>query len=189
MAAPAPITDLSGLTLADIMQAADDLKLPPVDEWHPTICGHSEMRITADGTWLHQGDPIRRPALVRLFAHIIRREADGSYVLVTPVEKLVIEVDDLPFVAVEMKCEGEAQSRRIAFRLNTGDLVVAGPDHALTLQAGAGDPRPAVEVGNGLAARIARPVYYELAELALAENSSPPGLWSNGAFFRLDQTA
>ncbi|MEI9926611.1 MAG: DUF1285 domain-containing protein [Sphingomonas sp.] len=162
--------------------AAED-RLPPVESWNPEHCGDSEMRIARDGTWYHQGSPIGRQAMVRLFSTILRREADGGYVLVTPVEKLDIEVEDAPFVAVEMKAEGEGEAMRLAFRLNTGDLVAAGPDHPLRFEQG---PRPYLHVRGGLDALIARPVYYELAQIALANGSSPPGVWSNGACFALE---
>jgi hypothetical protein len=121
--------------------------------------------------------------MVRLFSTILRREGDGSFVLVTPVEKLAIAVEDAPFVAVEVKSEGEGRARRLAFRLNTGDAVIAGPDHALRFENG---PHPYLEVRAGLDALVARPVYYELAEWALAEDAEPPGLWSDGAFFALE---
>jgi uncharacterized protein len=176
--------DLSRLSLAEIARLADEKRLPPVEKWQPTHCGDSEMRIARDGTWFHQGSPIGRPAMVRLFSTILRREPDGSFVLVTPVEKLDIAVEDAPFVAVELKSEGESEDRRLAFRLNTGDLVVAGPGHRLRFEAG---PHPYVEVRGGLDALVARPVYYELAEIALAEGAEPPGVWSGGVFFPLEQ--
>ncbi|HYD11637.1 MAG TPA: DUF1285 domain-containing protein [Allosphingosinicella sp.] len=178
--------DLSRLSLAEIARLAEEKRLPPVEKWHPTHCGDSEMRIARDGTWFHQGSPIGRPAMVRLFSTILRREPDGSFVLVTPVEKLDIAVEDAPFVAVELRSEGEGENRNLAFRLNTGDLVVAGPAHRLRFEAG---PHPYVEVRGGLDALVARPVYYELAEIALAEGAEPPGVWSGGAFFPLEQPA
>jgi len=186
---PEPPQDLSSLSLAEVARLAAERKLPPVDKWNPTHCGPSDMRIARDGTWFHQGSPIGRRAMVRLFSTILRREADGRYVLVTPVEKLDIEVEDAPFVAVELKSEGEGPQRSLAFRLNTGDLVVAGPDHPLRLRKGDEGPLPYVEVRAGLDALIARPVYYELANLALAEGGEPPGLWSGGVFFPLDAEA
>ena len=179
MPMPPPPEDLSRLSLAEIARLAEEKRLPPVENWHPTHCGDSEMRIARDGTWFHQGSPIGRPAMVRLFSTILRREPDGGFVLVTPAEKLDILVEDAPFVAVELRTEGEGERRSLAFRLNTGDLVVAGPEHRLHFEAG---PHPYVEVRNGLDALVARPVYYELAELALA-GGEPPGLWSGGAFF------
>jgi hypothetical protein len=182
--APAP-EDLAGLSLADIARLAAEKRLPPVDQWNPDHCGPSDMRIARDGTWFHQGSPIGRPAMVRLFSTILRREPDGRHVLVTPAEKLDIEVEDAPFLAVELKSEGEGPSRRLAFRLNTGDMVVAGPDHPLRFEAGEDGPHPYLLVRGGLEALVARPVYYELAELALAEGAEPPGLWSDGAFFAM----
>src|SRR5437868_10176116 len=186
MPSPAPPSDLSGLSLAEIARLAEERKLPPVESWNPTHCGDSAMRVARDGTWFHEGSPIGRAAMVRLFSSILRREADGGFVLVTPAEKLDIEVEDAPFVAVELKSEGEGEGRSLAFRLNTGDLVMAGPDHRLRFEAG---PHPYVEVRNGLDALVARPVYYELAEIALAEGAEPPGVWSAGAFFPLEPAA
>jgi hypothetical protein len=186
MPATAPPADLSGLSLAEIARLAEENKLPPVETWNPEHCGHSAMRIARDGTWFHEGSPIRRPALVRLFSTILRREADGRHVLVTPAEKLDIDVEDTPFLAVEMKSEGEGRARSLAFRLNTGDLVVAGPDQPIRVGEDARGPRPSIEVRNGLEALITRPVYYELAALALAEAADPPGLWSGGTFFALE---
>jgi len=169
------------MTLAEIAQAAAERRLPPVEKWDPPRCGDSAMRIARDGTWYHEGTPIRRPAMVRLFASLLRREPDGRHVLVTPVEKLDIEVEDAPFLAVEARSEGAGRDRRIAFRLNTDEPIIAGPDHPLRLI----DGRPYVTVRPGLEAALARPVYYELAELALEESADPPGLWSDGAFFPL----
>ena len=182
---PTPPDDLTKLSLAELAQLAADRKLPPVERWNPAHCGHSAMRIARDGTWYHEGSPIGRPAMVRLFSTILRREPDGRFVLVTPVEKLDIDVEDAPFVAVEVKIEGEGRERNLAFRLNTGDVVLAGPGHPLRFEAGEDGPLPYVQVRAGLDALIARPVYYELAELALAEPQDPIGLWSGGAFFAM----
>src|SRR3954468_15771286 len=180
--APAP-EDLAGLSLADIARLAADKKLPPVDKWNPSHCGSSDMRIARDGTWFHQGSPIGRPAMVRLFSTILRREPDGRHGLEAPVEKREIEVEDAPFLAVELKSEGEGPDRRLAFRLNIGEMVVAGPDHPLRFESAQDGPHPYLRVRGGLEALVARPVYYELAELALGEGAEPPGLWSDGAFF------
>jgi hypothetical protein len=197
--------DFSALPLAEVARLAEAVKLPPVETWNPARCGDSAMRIAREGTWFHEGSPIGRPAMVRLFSTILRREPDGGFVLVTPAEKLDIEVEDAPFVAVEAKSEGEGPGRTLAFRLNTGDVVVAGPDHPIRFdgdshfsarpgQVDSGPrksdcphrcPRPYLHVRGGLEALIARPVYYELAELALVEGGEPPGLWSGGAFFAM----
>lgn len=183
--APLP-PDLAGLSIADIARLLEEEKLPPVERWNPSHCGDSGMRIARDGTWYHEGSPIGRPAMVRLFSTILRREPDGRHVLVTPVEKLDIEVEDAPFLAVELKSEGEGHARSLAFRLNTGELVVAGPDHPLSFENREDGPHPYLEVRGGLRALVARPVYYELANLALAEGAEPAGLWSGGSFFVMD---
>jgi len=143
------------------------------------------MRIARDGTWYHEESPINRPAMVRLFSTVLRREADGSHVLVTPVEKLEIDVETTAFRAVEMQTEGAGPIRRIAFKLDSGDAVIAGPDHPLTLVPAENGPSPRLGVRHGLEAELSRPVYYELAEIALAEGHDPPGLWSEGIFFPL----
>ena len=184
-----PLPDLANLSLADIARLAQEKRLPPVDKWNPDHCGDSEMRIARDGTWFHQGSPIGREAMVRLFSTILRRESDGSYVLVTPVEKLWIEVEDAPFLAVELKSEGEGRSRALAFRLNTGDLIAAGPGNPLVIRETPDGPHPYLHVRGGLEALVNRSVYYELMNLALDEASDPVGLWSNGAFYPLDGSA
>ena len=184
-----PLPDLAALSLTDIARLVEADKLPPVERWNPTHCGDSDMRIARDGTWFHQGSPIGRIAMVRLFSRILRREPDGGYVLVTPVEKLDIVVEDAPFVAVEMKSEGEGAAMRLAFRLNTGDLVTAGPNHGLRFASGEDGPRPYLHVRAGLEALIARPVYYDIANLALANGSDPAGVWSDGAFFAIEPAA
>lgn len=177
--------DLSNSSLAEIAKLAEGKALPPVERWNPERCGDSDMRILGDGTWLYRGSPIGRAALVALFSTVLRREADGSYVLVTPAEKLDIAVDDAPFVAVEVSSTGDGTARSLAFRTNVGDVVIAGPEHPLRLDTSRGEPRPYIHVrgtpGNGLEALVNRAVFYELAEMAL--EADPPGLWSGGAYF------
>ncbi len=174
-------------SLDDIARLVGDRKLPPVELWNPTHCGDSEMRIAADGTWFHMGTPIGRAPLWKLFSTILRREPDGRHVLVTPVEKLDIVVDDAPFIAVELTSEGEGENRRLGFRLNSDDHVIAGPDHPLRVDtAEDGTPRPYLHVRGGLEALVARPLFYELADLAIAEGHKPLGLWSGGAFFPIE---
>lgn len=182
-----PPIDLKGLNFADLEAMIAERRLPPVDRWNPDHCGNSDMRIARDGTWFHQGTPIARPAMVRLFSTILRREADGSHVLVTPVEKLSIEVEATAFRAVEMISEGEGKSRRIALKLDSGEVVMIGGEHPLYLVTSGGGPSPRVLVRHGLEAELSRSLYYELAEIALAEGGDPPGVWSDGQFFTLDQ--
>ena len=185
----APLPDLHSLSIAEIARLADNRELPPVDRWNPAHCGSSEMRIARDGRWFYQGSQIGRAEMVRLFSGVLRREPDGSFVLVTPVEKLDIEVEDAPFVAVEMKAEGDGADARLAFRLNTGDLVTAGAGHALRFEAGEDGPRPYLHVRGGLEALVARPVWYELAERAVAGEDGAAGVWSDGVFFRFEPAA
>jgi hypothetical protein len=144
------------------------------------------MRIARDGTWYHQGSPINRPAMVRLFSTVLRREADGRHMLVTPVEKLEIEVEGAPFRAVEMQTEGTGKQRRIALKLDSGDALIVGPDHPLRMVEGELGLSPRVLVRHRLEAELSRPIYYDLAEIALAEGNDPPGIWSRGVFFPLE---
>jgi len=181
-----PPIELQGLSLAELQLLIDQRRLPPVDQWEPEHCGHSGMRIARDGTWFHDGAPIRRPAMVRLFSTILRREADGRHLLVTPVEKLEIEVDVTAFRAIAMTSEGHGRDRRIAFTLDSGDAVMLDAVHPLSVVATAAGPSPRLLVRHGLEAELTRPVYYELANLALEEDHRPPGVWSEGAFFPLE---
>lgn len=182
---PEALSDLSRLPLEEIARLVAERKLPPVDQWAPNRVGDSEMRIATDGTWYHQGSPIRRENMVRLFSTILRRDSDGRHALVTPVEKLFIEVEDTPFLAVEVKSEGCGPSRELAFRLNTGDLVLAGPNHMLSFSGTSDAPRPLLAVRGNMEARIERAAFYDLAEWAIEEANDPLGLWSNGCFFEM----
>lgn len=180
-----PPIDLKGISLPELQALIDERRLPPVDKWDPPACGQSDMRIASDGTWYHQGRAISRPAMVRLFSTILRREKDGTHVLVTPVEKLEIEVERTPFRAIEMQSEGAGRERTIAFALDSGDAVILDGEHPLHLVDEANGPSPRILVRHGLEAELSRPVYYELAEIALEEGSDPPGIWSNRSFFPL----
>src|SRR5690349_6460613 len=181
-----PPIDLQGTSLADLQRQIAERRLPPVDQWNPERCGHSGIRIARDGTWYHEGAPIRRPAMVRLFSTVLRREPDGRHVLVTPVEKLDIDVESTAFRAIAMKREGEGRGQRIAFALDSGDAVVLGPDHPLWIVETPNGPSPRLHVRHGLEAELSRSVYYELADLALAADETP-GVWSSGAFFPLGE--
>ncbi|HEY4070501.1 MAG TPA: DUF1285 domain-containing protein [Sphingomicrobium sp.] len=181
-----PPIDLKGISLTELQKLIDERRLPPVEQWNPDRCGHSKMRIARDGTWHHEGTPIGRPAMVRLFSTVLRREPDGRHVLVTPVEMLDIDVDGTAFRAVEMQSEGQAFERRIAFRLDSGDAVILDADHPLRIVETGLGPSPRLLVRHGLEAELTRSVYYELAEIVLAECADPPGIWSSGTFFPLD---
>jgi uncharacterized protein len=148
------------------------------------VCPDIGLKIGRDGTWFYQGSPIGRKPLVKLFASVLRKEDDG-YFLVTPVEKVPIAVEDTPFVAVEVLREGSGKTQRLTFRTNVDDVVVAGRDHKLGFARG--DKTgfiPFIVVRDGLTARLARPVYYELAALAMSPSGEGrPGVWSGGTFF------
>jgi hypothetical protein len=159
---------------------------PPVHLWNPPHCGAIDIRILRDGTWLHEGTPIGRIGLVKLFASILRRDPEG-FVLVTPVEKLSIEVEDAPFVAVDVeRVPGEPGG--LLFRTNLGDEALAGPAHPLRVERGgaAGEPRPYVTVRRNLEALIDRKTFYRLVEegeVREHEGQDWFGVASGGAFF------
>lgn len=174
--------------LADAAAAASKGKgLPPVHSWNPPFCGDIDMRIARDGTWFHEGTPIGRPALVRLFSTILKREGD-KYFLVTPVEKVGITVDDAPFVAVDFRAEGQGTAQRLTFVTNVGDETMAGPDNLLRVERNpeTGEPAPYIHVRAGLEALIDRKSFYRLVELGThAEHAGASwfGVWSAGRFF------
>ena len=168
--------------LAESASAASKGGLPPVDKWNPPYCGEIDMEIRRDGTWFYEGTPIGRPALVRLFSTILKREGDRIY-LVTPVEKVGIRVEDAPFVAVDVAPEGDT----LVFEINVGDRIAAGPDHAIRVEtAEDGEPAPYLHVRAGLEALIDRKTFYRLVDLgnhASHEGSSWFGVTSAGRFF------
>lgn len=165
--------------------------LPPVHLWNPPFCGDLDMRIARDGTWFYLGTPIGRPALVKLFSTIIRRDGD-AYFLVTPVEMVGITVDDAPFVAVDFERDGDRDGtgapQNLTFTTNVGDTVTAGPDHPIrvTRDPETGEPSPYVLVRANLEALIDRKSFYRLVDIGThAEHNGARwfGLWSGGAFF------
>jgi uncharacterized protein len=184
---PPSSVPISGLDA--MLKAAAGDKLPPVDSWNPPYCGDIGMAIKADGTWFYQGSPIGRKPMVRLFSRILRRDADGQYFLVTPVEKVDVAVADAPFLAVEMEVAGHGPEQRLTFRTNVDDVVIAGPEHPLrfVLEPSSGGLKPYVRVRGRLDALVTRAVYYDLMELAVTgtTTNAPPGLWSAGAWFPL----
>lgn len=151
------MTDLS--QLAGSLEGIDDGGPLPVDTWHPVHCGQMDMVIKSDGTWWHEGTLINRPPLVRLFSRILRRDPDG-YVLVTPVEKVSIQVEDVPFLAVDY----ERREDDWFFRTNVGDSVRLDAHHPLEIRMSdaLGHRAPYIHVRGGLEARLARPAYYRL---------------------------
>ena len=143
--------------------------LGPAPSWNPPDCGDIDMRIAADGTWFYCGSPIGRAPLVQLFASVLRREGE-RYVLVTPVEKVGIKVDDAPFLAVEMLLESEAEQPRLKFRTNVGDLVTVDSEHPLRFEHGASEGlKPYVRVRGDLWALVKRALFYDLVDLGRIE--------------------
>ena len=168
--------------------AAGGGKLPPVEDWHPAHCGEIDIRIAADGTWFHEGTPIGRKELVRLFSTLLRKDPDGFH-LVTPAEKMRIAVEDAPFMAVLLRTEGAGKAQRLIFTTNVGDETVAGAANPIRVETDpeTGEPAPYVHVRRGLEAKIARAVFYQLADLAVpsAADGNVLGVWSEGMFFAL----
>ncbi|MGB0497558.1 MAG: DUF1285 domain-containing protein [Rubricella sp.] len=177
--------------LAQAAAAASGKGLPPVERWNPPFCGDIDMEIRADGTWFYQGTPIGRKRLVRLFSTILKREGD-SYFLVTPVEKVGIRVEDVPFVATDFEVAEEDGRPVLVFTTNVGDATAAGPGNPLrfTLDPETGEPTPYVHVRRGLEARIDRKSFYRLVErgeTAEVDGEEWFGLRSGGAFFPIQR--
>ena len=185
------MADGLSLGLASLQrELAEGRKLPPVEKWNPVHCGDIDIRIAKDGTWFHQGTPIGRRELVRLFSTILRKDPDGFH-LVTPVEKMRIRVEDAPFMAVLMRAEGEGADRRLIFTTNVGDETVAGPDNPIRVEINPDteEPAPYVHVRRGLEARIARSVFYQMADMAVPGAGGVLGVWSGGEFFPLGRAS
>lgn len=159
----------------------------PVHLWNPPFCGNLDMRIARDGRWFYQGTPIGRPAMVQLFSSVIRRDGD-EYFLVTPVEKVGIQVEDVPFVAIALAVQGQGEEQVLRFVTNVEDEVEAGPDHPLRFEIDpqTQQPSPYVLVRANLEALIHRNVFYELVDLAVpceVDGKAWLGVWSNGVCY------
>jgi len=187
--------------MVDISKVLADIKahtgheigrsLPPVERWDPPDCGDIGMQIRRDFSWWHEGSRINRVPMVRVFSTILRKEADGRTFLVTPYEKVIVDVADVAFqaVRVDLANPGAPEAERtLVFTTNVGDIVQAGPEHSLSmrLDATTGELAPYLHVRGRLEARLARPVFYELAEMAVAGPEGVMGVKSQGAFFPLE---
>ena len=175
--------------LESLASALGKGKYPPVEKWNPPFCGDLDMRIAADGTWFYLGTPIGRPALVRLFASVVKRE-DGRYFLVTPVEKVGIRVDDAPFLAVEMEIENRGPKQSLIFRTNVDDVVRCDAEHRLRFEpeAGTGGLRPYLHVRRDLWAKVTRALFFDLVaigEVREAGGKRMFGVASTGEFFAM----
>jgi hypothetical protein len=183
MAEPADANRIAGLQA--LLQAQQGKGPAPVEKWNPPYCGDIGMKIRADGVWFYAGTPIGRMPLVKLFAGVLRKDADGKHYLVTPVEKVDVGVEDAPFMAVEMEVQGSGREQHLVFRTNVDDIVTAGPQHPLRFvaEAGSGGLKPYLLVRGRLEALVTRALYYDLVELATTDEARGFGLWSGGAFF------
>jgi hypothetical protein len=161
----------------------------PVEQWHPPYCGDIGLKIRCDGVWLHRGSPIARMALVKLFARVLRKDADGRHYLVTPAERIDVAVDDAPFLAVEMEVRGQGAAQTLVFRTNVDDIVEAGPEHPVRFvtEPGSGGFKPYLLVRGRLEALVTRALCYDLAEIAAPGTEGGTGVWSGGAFFPMPQ--
>lgn len=188
MTDPSPVTPGSALARLTEALGSDPKRKgpPPVERWNPAYCGEIDMRIAADGTWHYMGSPINRPSLVKLFSTVLRKDPE-RYVLVTPVERVGITVEDAPFLAVEMAVEGEGEGRQIAFRTNVDDLVQVGPDHPLRFEQDAhGGIKPYVKVRGELWALVTRSLALDLVAMGeerTIDEAATFGLTAGGAFF------
>ena len=166
--------------------------LPPVEDWNPPFCGDIDMRIAADGSWFYQKTPIGRPSLVKLFASVLKRE-DDKYFLVTPVEKVGLIVDDVPFLAVELGVGQGPSGQVLSFRTNVDDEIEAGPGHALRFEAEAtGGLKPYLHVRRDLWAKVTRALFYDLVALGEerdVDGKAMFGVASNGAFFPMAEAS
>jgi uncharacterized protein len=158
--------------------------------WDPPFCGDIDMRIAKDGTWFHEGRPIRRQALAKLFSTILMTDDSAEFFLVTPVEKVRIEVEDCPFVANQMEIIQSEGQQQIVLTTNMGEILTVDSEHPIkvTSTGAQAEPHPIVHVRNGLQALINRPVFYRLVEAAVENDSNELGVWSKGQFFSLGKT-
>jgi uncharacterized protein len=184
---------LRGLKQAE-KAAGSEQGLPPVHLWNPPFCGDIDMRIAADGTWYYMNSPIGRKPLVRLFSTVLRRDEDGKHYLVTPVEKCGVEVEDAPFLAVEMMVEGEGREQCLRFRTNVDDEVTVDEDHPLRFatEEGTEGLKPYVLVRGRLEALVNRAIFYDLVAAGTVEPVDGEewfGVWSSGHFWPMARAA
>ncbi|MBL8537104.1 MAG: DUF1285 domain-containing protein [Hyphomonadaceae bacterium] len=176
------------LAALKVQAGASDRRPPPVDQWNPPYCGEAGFEILRDGTWKHEGTRITRESMVRLFASILRKDDDGATYLVTPVEKIRVDVEDAPFVAIRADRHGEGRDQTIVFTTNVGDIVTAGSAHPIRVGHHGDEPRPYILVRGRLEARILRAPFYELVEWA-ERRDGKLGVWSGGRWWELGASA
>lgn len=178
----------SHFSLQDLMDALADTSdgERPVERWNPDYCGEMDLIIKADGSWWHEGSRMTRRGMIDLFASVLRKDEDGRTYLVTPVEKLGIQVERAHFLAIRVDATGEGEAQRLFFKTNLDETCEAGPDHPIRVETDPEtmEPDPSVIVRGRLEASITRAVFYELVDLAV-ENDGTLGVWAGGTFFPL----
>ncbi|KAF0110725.1 MAG: hypothetical protein FD163_1972 [Hyphomonadaceae bacterium] len=171
----------------DIGIAVDDKKLPPVDDWSPEHCGDIGLRISADGTWWQNGVRFTRMPLVKLFSRILRKDNDGKTYLVTPYEKVIVQVDDAPFIGIRIDCHNPGPQQNLIVTTNVGETILVSQINPLrvAINPSTREPRPYVKVRGRLEALLLRAPFYELVEYGVAKGNKF-GIYSNGTFFEVD---
>lgn len=176
--------------IAEQVTSAAGSSKPPLEKWNPELSGDIDIRISRDGEWLYKGEPLKREAIVRLFSTILRREDDGEYYLVTPVEKWRIQVEDAPLLAHTLEADGEGRQQVLTLTTNVGDVIAIGEDHPLEVgtYGSSSEPRPIISLQHGLTARLVTAAYYDLAGYLQNSPDDRPGVlgvWSGGKFFEV----
>lgn len=177
------------MSALDVIEQAlrDQSRKPPIETWHPPLSGDIDIHIDARGDWYHEGTQIKRQPLVNLFASILRREDDGDYYLVTPVEKWRIRVEDTPLLAVDTDIVEPGEKQKIIFRLNTDELVLLDKAHCLQIKNVETQPHPILQLDHGLSARLTTSLFYRLVDVA-QQRGDEFGVYSDGEWFALSKT-
>lgn len=175
-----------------VEKTTKNLSRPPLEKWHPELSGDMELHINRDGQWIHKGEPLGREAIVKLFSTILRREEDGQYYLLTPVEKWRIQVEDTPLLAHSLKVEGAGEQQIIKLTTNVGETLEVGDEHPLEVGSyeDSGQPRPIIRVRHGVDARLTTAAYYDLAEHVVEQTlngNTALGVFSHGNFYKIGQ--
>lgn len=175
-----------------VKEAVKSPQHPPLEKWHPELSGEMDLLITRDGQWLHKGEPLAREAIVRLFSTILRREDDGEYYLLTPVEKWRIQVEDTPLLAHSLTVEGESEAQVVRLTTNVGEILEVGSEHPLEVgtYSGLDEPRPVIYVRHGLVARLVTAAYYDLTAQMIEKSENGQsvfGVLSRGNFYKIGQ--
>lgn len=173
-----------------VKNTTNNLSQPPLEQWHPKLSGEMDLRISRDGQWIHKGEPLGREAIVKLFSSILRREEDGQYYLLTPVEKWQIQVEDTPLLAHSLEVTGTGEQQIIKLTTSVGETLEVGADHPLEVgnYEDSGQPRPLVRVRHGVDARLVTAAYYDLAEHVVEQTIDEKpvlGVFSHGNFYKI----